>query len=170
MGRLHLVPHRISDPRKPRELQKSFRLLSHITKAYCVPGLELSAIWQFALSRDALELARRPRIRRCDPHRIDIVICPRLAAPERAASIGLGDDLRLRDECLERRVISRAARRARRDRGLPSALQRRPAALEPELLDPDRVPITALTPVHDPQPSCLPGMNGPRILGYVGEL
>src|SRR5690606_39437688 len=64
-------------------------------------------------------------------------------------------------------MVSHPPRGPRRDRGLASSLQRRAAAHEPELLDPDRVPIAASTPVHDPQPSRLPGMNGLRILGHV---
>src|SRR5690606_32013546 len=64
-------------------------------------------------------------------------------------------------------MVSHPPRGPRRDRGLASSLQRRAAAHEPALLDPDRVPIAASTPVHDPQPSRLPGMNGLRILGHV---
>src|SRR5690606_20830645 len=67
-------------------------------------------------------------------------------------------------------MVSHPPRGPRRDRGLASSLQRRAAAHEPELLDPDRVPIAASTPVHDPQPSRLPGINGLRILGHVRSM
>ena len=160
----------IATPGRHRRRRHSAQFKVLVIRAYLQPGCR-SPQWHWPTGSMQTCCVGRSSTPSARQVRLSVRTCCRRRAPLICQNgTNEGYNGRLRDECLERRVISRAARGARRDRGLPSALQRRPAALEPELLDPDRVPITALTPVHDPQPSCLPGMNGPRILGYVGEL
>ncbi len=70
---------------------------------------------------------------------------------------------RLRDECLNAEWFPHPPQGAHPVRGLAAALQRRPAALQPELLDPNRIQLAASSSVRNPKPGRPPGISDPKI-------